>query len=393
MDNHPPSPELAADEIDLSALFAVLWRQRKLIVLGTLAVTLLAVGMSLLIPRVYQSNGFYQLGSAVSIPIYKTSASMFSNPNRFVGYANREKSFSDPEKRTVSRRFQTARAIQKWIQPVYAFSKEDQRELALIGKEDGNSVLGLNLTFEGKSPEFAARMVTFFGHYVRDCLMYVTLFNYISENVNTARTSLQKNENALIANRFALEQQQKKMVDIQQILRKYPDSAKIDNRQLVSIQEGGARFLSPVTQLVGIESTVADLRREVALLEREREKILPLVEFFDRAKVALDQAGEQGEPLFQAIKTIHKDLFAGKDLSRDTLREVFNNLSVEQQNFDRTFNTSYRFVSGPTVPARHIKPSRSKIVLIAFFLAGFFFVCLAFLLSWWQHNKQAILNQ
>jgi len=394
MNNQNPQQELPDDEIDLSALFAVLWRRRKLIIFGTLAVTILAAGASLLIPRVYRSEGFYQLGSGgVSIPLFKNSSSMFTNPNRFLGYASQEALFSENEKRVISKRFQEAQSIQRWIDPLYAFSKTDQRELALIGKEEGNSVLGLNLAFEAKSPAFAARMVSFFGHYVRDCLMYVTLFNYISDNAISAHTSLQKNENDLIINRFQLEQLDKKMADIQGILRKYPDSARIENRQLVSIQEGGARFLSPVTQLVGIESTVADLRREGAQLEREREKLLLRVEYFDLGKAALGKAGEQGEKLFLSIQSVHKELFTRKNLSSDTVREVYNNLSVDQQDFNRTFYTSYRFVSGPTVPARHIKPSRSKIVIIAFFLTGFFFVCLAFVLSWWQKNKQTILSR
>lgn len=394
MNNQNPQQELPDDEIDLSALFAVLWRRRKLIIFGTLAVTILAAGASLLIPRVYRSEGFYQLGSGgVSIPLFKNSSSMFTNPNRFLSFANREETFSGEEKQRIAKNFRDAQDIQKWVEPLYAFSKEDLRQLAVGKQEDSNKVLGLNLAFEAKTPEKAAKMVSFFGKYICDCLLYVTLFNYISDNAIEASTALQGNENSLIENRFSFEQMEKKMLDIRAILRKYPEASRIDNRQLVSIQDGGARFLSPVTQLVGIESTVADLRREAAELERSREKLTLRAEFFNLSKAALDKMGEQGESLLQGLKVAHKEMFAKKDLNHDTVREVFNHLSVDQQNFDRTFSLSYRFVSGPTVPARHIKPSRSKIVIIAFFLTGFFFVCLAFVLSWWQKNKQTILSR
>ena len=378
------------DEIDLGAILAALWKRKKLIIFGTLVVTLLAAAASFIIPKTYRSEAFYQIGNGdgVTIPLYKKSASQFSSPTRFQYYVSRNTSFTDQEKQEISKKFTEAKDIQKWISPIYAFSKEDSRQLAQVGKDQNNSVLGLNLAFEARTPEQAAKMVSFFGEYVRDCLMYVTMFNYISGNAINARISLQENENALSAIRFSLEQEQKKMVDIQAILRKYPDAANIENRQLVSIQEGGAHFLSPLTQLVGIESKVADLRREVDRLERDREKLLLVVEFFDLVNVFLNQDGKQGEPLFQRLKAAETELFAKKDLSRDTVREVFNNLNIDRQNFDRTFYTSYRFVSGPTVPTQHIMPRKSKIVLAAFFLSSFFFLFLALFLNWWQDYKK-----
>jgi len=392
------------DEIDLGAILAAFWKRKNLIIFGTLVATLLAAAASYVIPKTYRSEAFFQLGGGggdkdkiitdgVPIPLYKKSSSQFSSPTRFQEYVSRNTSFTDPEKQEISRKLTEAEDIQKWITPIYAFSKEDSRQLAQVGKDQHNSVLGLNLAFEANTPEQAARMVSFFGEYVRDCLMYVTLFDYISGNAVNARTSLQENENALSATRFALEQQQKKMVDIQAILRKYPDAAKIENRQLVSIQEGGSRFLSPVTQLVGIESTVADLRRQVDKLERDRAKLTLRVEVFDLAKADLDQERKQGETLFQRLKAAETELFAKKDLSRDTVREVFNDLSVDWQNFDRTFYQSYRFVSDPTVPTQHIKPRKSVIVLGAFFVSAFFFLFLAIFLNWWQDNKKILANE
>lgn len=419
------------DEIDLGAILAALWKRKILIVFGTLVVTLLAAAASYIIPKTYRSEAFYQLGDGdgvtiplfssdqdrrylfssdqdrrhqvkdksrydgigLSIPLYKRSASQFSNPTRFLDYASRNTSFTDQEKQAMSKKFTEAKDIQKWISPLYAFSKEDSRQLAQVGKDQNNSVLGLNLAFEANTPDQAAKMVSFLGEYVRDCLMYVTLFNYISDNAIVARTSLQENENDLSAIRFELEQEQKKMADIQAVLRKYPNAANIENRQLVSIQEGGAHFLSPLTQLVGIESKVADLRREVDRLERDREKLLLLVEFFDLVNVSLNQEGKQGEPLFQRLKAAETELFAKKDLSRDTVREVFNNLNIDRQNFDRTFYTSYRFVSGPTVPTQHIKPRKSVIVLGAFFVSAFFFLFLALFLNWWQDNKKILVEK
>ena len=158
--------------------------------------------------------------------------------------------------------FRTAEDIHKWIKPIYAFAKEDAREFSQLPQDDSNSVIGLNLAYEADSPENASAYVSFFGNYIRDCFLYVTLYNYVLHEYNNTMSEMNKNENDIIGVQFQLLQNTNKMKDIQAILINYPESSKIENRQLVSVQEGGARFLSPVTQLVGIESALADQRRD-----------------------------------------------------------------------------------------------------------------------------------
>jgi hypothetical protein len=379
-------------EIDPAAIVAILWRRRRLIILGTLIATILAAGIGFVIPRVYRSEAFYQLsGDGVSIPLYKSSSSMFTNPNRLLAFMGRQDTLSVDEKRRLAGQFVEAQDIQDWVEPLYSYSKEDQRLLAQGGKSVENAVLGLNLAFEADAPKKAAKMVLLLGRYVRDCLMYSSLLLYITDGAIDAHIALQRNENDLSENRFRLQQQERKMLDIRAVLRKYPEAASGEGRQLVSIQDGGARYLSPVTQLVGIESMVADLRREAAELQRNREKSLLRVEYFDLGKGELERSEMQGERLFRALRDARQGLFARKDINRDPIREVFNELSIDDQQFDRAFYLSYRFVSGPTLPARHAKPSRILIVAAAGLLSLCFFVFLALGLHWWQEHKQGIL--
>jgi hypothetical protein len=161
---------------------------------------------------------------------------------------------------------------------------------------------------------------------------------------------------------------------------------------VVSVQEGGSRFLSPVTQLVGIESTLADLRRAHAQLERDHEKWSIRAEFFLRSFNDIEKAGENGDSLFMLLKSIKDEVFKNKDLGRDEIKEVFNNLSVDLQGFDFTLNQNTRFISGPTVPNVHIKPRKSIIVGVTFAASLFFFVMAAFVVHWWQNNKKVITS-
>jgi hypothetical protein len=191
---------------------------------------------------------------------------------------------------------------------------------------------------------------------------------------------------------FNVLQNTKKMLDIKAILTKYPASAKIENRQLVSVQEGGSRFLSPVTQLVGIESALADQRRNLAELEREKDMLLIRREYFSKCNNSLNKLGRRGEMIFSQLKVIKSDVFKNKDFRMGTVKEVFNNLNIALQTFDLAFFTNCRFISGPTLPERHIAPRKSIIVIVACFLSFFFFVFLVLALHWWQSNKKAILS-
>jgi LPS O-antigen subunit length determinant protein (WzzB/FepE family) len=413
-----PTEETYDDEIDLTSIFAVLWKRRKLILLGTLGATLLSIGYSFLLPRVYRSEGFYQLGNptkniaeneksitkktasitkktasiGVPVPLYKSSSTQFFNPNRFQLIASQDKSFKEEDLREIATKFRQAEDISKWIKPVYAFAKEDAREFTQLSQDESNSVIGLNLAYEANSPETASAYVSFFGNYIRDCLLYVTLYNYIMDGYSSTVSQTKKNENDIIGIQFELLQNTNKMKDIQAILSIYPESAKIENRQLVSVQDGGSRFLAPVTQLVGIESSLADLRRDLAELEREREKLTARSEYFSRCYNKLEKIGKPGESLFLLLKSIKDEVFKNKDLGKNEIKEVYNNLSIDLQTFDLNFFSNSRFISGPTIPTVHIGPRKSLIVTVTCFVSFFLLVISAFVSHWWQSNKKAIMS-
>ena len=166
------------DEIDLSSIFAILWKRRKMILFGTLGATLLSIGISLLLPRVYRSEGFYQLGNptknvseneksttkktasitkktasiGIPVPLYKSSSTQFFNPNRFLLMARQDKAFKKEDLIELSEDIRTAQDIKKWIKPVYAFAKEDAREFSQLPQDESNSVIGLNVSYEADSP-------------------------------------------------------------------------------------------------------------------------------------------------------------------------------------------------------------------------------------------------
>lgn len=395
----------SVEEINFTKIFAIFWRQRKLIFFGTLAITLFAAALSFFIPKTYRSEAFYQLGNperkivknmegkdliGFPITLYKKSTPEIFNSNRLYLFAKERRFFSEKDLKKVKANFQTAADIEKWITPVFAFSKEDLLKMAKLPNGGPNLVLGLSLCYETDSPQKALNFVRFFGEFIRDCLLHAVLYNYIKDEYIKVISELSENENAGIDLQFLILQNVKKMLDIKTILTKYPEAKKIDSGQVVSIQEGGFRFLTPITQLVGIESILADQRRELARLEREKEILHIRKEYFSKSNASLNQTDQCGEFIFSQLKAIKSDVFKNKDFSKGPTKVVFNNLNIDLQTFDLAFFTNCRFISGPTLPTRHIKPRKSAIIILTCFLSFFFFIVLALVLHWWQGNKKKI---
>jgi LPS O-antigen subunit length determinant protein (WzzB/FepE family) len=415
--------ETNVDEIDLTSIFVVAWKRRKLIGFGTLLTTLLVIGICLLLPHNYRSEGFYQFGNpqkkiveiegylpinslgkfsdkvekkvpaiGIPLPLYKSISTQFFNPNRLQYVASQDKFLNKNEYKEIEHNFSSPTDINKWFKPVYAFAKEDAREFLQLSPDESNRVIGLNLIYETDSPKRAHDYVSFFGRYIRDCLLYVTSYNFIMDGYSTTQSELNKNENEIIGLEFEISQNTKKMQDIRAILSNYPESAKIENRQLVSIQDGGSRFLAPVTQLVGIESSLADLRLYLADLKREREKLNIRSAYFLLCLNELPKIGENGGSLFAMLKSKKEEVFSDKDLGQDSVKAVFNSLSIDLQTFDFTYFKNSRFISGPTVPSVAVGPRRIFIVILSAFVSFIFFTTLSFALFRWQGNKKSILS-
>lgn len=411
--------EIREDQANLGLIFAVLWKRKNLIIFGTLGATLLSLGISLLLPKVYRSEGFFQFGNptkiiaenekltikktavtaatakkttsiGIPVPLYKSSSPQFFNPNRFQFIAGQEKSFNEVELSKIKDEFKTAKDIDKWVKPVYAFAKEDMREFAQLPQDESNAVLGLNLAYEADSPESAFTHVNFLGNYIRDCLLYVTLYNFIMDGYSSTVTGMNKIENEIIGVEFELLQNTNKMKDIRKILSDYPESGKMESRQVVSVQEGGSRYLAPVAQLVGIESTLADLRRDLVELQRTKDKLSLRAEYFSRSFKELVENPKKGDFLFLMLKKIRDEVFSGKDFNKDEVKEVFNNLNIDMQTFDFTFFQNSRFISGPTIPAVPIKPQKALIIVVTFITSLSFLIVSVLFFEWWQSNKKAI---
>ena len=105
----------------------------------------------------------------------------------------------------------------------------------------------------------------------------------------------------------------------------------------------------------------------------------------------MNRIGEHGEEILKTLKTTRSQIFTDQALTKESVREVYNHLLMDMERFELAFYTNCRFISGPTVPVRHVRPSRAAIVIAAFLGSLAFFLASAFVSTWWGKNKERIL--
>jgi hypothetical protein len=71
---------------------------------------------------------------------------------------------------------------------------------------------------------------------------------------------------------FDIEQAQKRTTALKAIVAAYPDAARRDSQQVVDVRKDNEKFMSPMSQLVGAESEIIDIRERLQKLDREIEQ-------------------------------------------------------------------------------------------------------------------------
>ena len=82
--------------------------------------------------------------------------------------------------------------------------------------------------------------------------------------------------------------------DMKAVLARYPDAARMDSRQVVSVNpaEGGERYLSPLAQLVGAESAISERREMIRRWQRDLKQKNLLKMYYADAEGMVDRQVE-----------------------------------------------------------------------------------------------------
>jgi hypothetical protein len=418
--NKPISTNNAISLIDF---LTPLYRSRWLILIVTLLVAAVGIAGSLLTAK-YASEGFFQFGGAVpttsfmdkkresskdrnrekerdrdggrereketepnpgiSLANYKRYAASFATPERFFDYVKEKNLEATPAVNSLRNAFSSSAGISKIIEPVYPFTKLDAKILVDQPKGSSNNVIGLRIAYASSTAEEAQQMVDLLGRYAMDSIIYLIYSDDLRFKQSEINAKMAELDNEIITLKERMAEYGRKGADLRQIVSNYPQSANQTARQVVSVSEDSARYLSPVTQLVTTEVQASDANKAIRKARREQLQGALLLEYYDKAKALLEST-KSGETVLRGLATVKENVFKGKNMSDEVVQEVYNTITVDNQNAINVYLEKSRFIAGPTLPTR--SSARLTLVLAASLMVGLFLsVVLVFGKHWWIKN-------
>lgn len=332
----------------------------------------------------YKSEGYFQLELS-QLQFKRLQASM-AEPVHWDSFSKMYPASTLAVLKQISEMLKDKKQISQLIQPIYSATKDDLKGLPdAASKALASDLFGLTIAFKASSPKLAQQGVLVLGDYLRDTAI---LMNY-RDDLLAQHTDLlnkkKKLENDALEDKYELGQIEKKRTSMQVILHEYPESARADNRQLVSLTDGGERFLSPVTQLVAIEAQIADMHRSVPRNLRD-QRITSLLLVYQEKILALLNTSSSGEAFLKALPSVRDSLKLNQE--DDIEKSVYNNISITILDAQSLYYNKMRFIGGPSLPAQS-NPSMPLSAVVGLIL-GFLLACTYVLIRHVSSEQTAI---
>jgi len=375
------------EEIDLYEYLRVLWRWRRLIVIGVIVATLAAIPVSYLV-RAYESQGVLRVstgGAQLSLPQYKTYSENFLAPDLFLRYVKTYDVISDAEIDAFEAKIRNMDSLQKHVEESYAYGDEEITKGVTQFDPAKQYVTTLRLHWKMSSPPCSQQIVAGLGNFIKYSIERKELDDYVKARYEDAYINVRQQENNLTNLDFSLRQQQQKLEDLRKIASRFPQADINPTREVVSVEKGGHLYLSPSAQMVATDASISETKLGVTDTKRDLKINRVRLDFFSVLKEGIGK--ENPDDLFVYLNSLKEEFFKGRNLKQEEISIVRNEVSADFARFEHRFNDVMQFISGPTLPEK-AKPSKRVVVAITFVAGLFFFTLLAFFMEFIQQGRQ-----
>ena len=243
-------------EIDLYDYLRVMWRRKWLIMIGVIVTVLMAILVSSRL-RTYESEGIFRLSIEnvqFSVPEYINFSASFTNPEDFAGYVETLDVIPEEDLQRVSRDIARMASLEKRIKPIYVFEEEEYRRI----NPDKQYVAAMEITWKKRSPILAQQLARALGLFAKHSFEKMLMEEYVVRKYKHAYVEVQQLESKLADLRFALQQDMQKLAELKKIAQGPSRAEQLAGREVVSVEKGGHRYLSPSAQMVAVQVEIAD---------------------------------------------------------------------------------------------------------------------------------------
>ncbi len=351
-------------EIYLIELFKVLWKKKIFIISGMVVFSVLTLIFFLLQPLQYQSSGFLAIASdsyKMSLPDYKEASSVFFDKKLFEHYFFSEVKGPKKEWKTFLKQL----LLSKYVKPVYAYTKEDQEKIGGL-KDMENYIMGIQISMKNKDRNLVKTFVTVIGKFIRDSIFYQKLRGFIISEFDNTEINLKTLNKEELSSLFAISLLNEKKSMLNHILQKYKNSQKIYEKQIIPIEKNSYQYLSPIVQLIGIESQITDLKIKLLKIKREKKKAELIIEFLGKFIEHMNNV-KRGDQLLKLWNKEFKKFFSNKNKEDSWVREVEWSLKASVLDIQDKFYKKIGFFAGGVSVKSQKLPVKKIIILVLFF--------------------------
>jgi hypothetical protein len=247
--------------------------------------------------------------------------------------------------------------------PIYTISRSDLRETSVAPPSAGQQIVAVQTRAESSDRTIASRMAILFADAFADGALKSALVEYVTAQRGVLTTSSQRLEAKIAGDRASLARVETKIRELQKLTAAYPEVSRVDSRQVVSIADGGARYLSPVTQLVGASSEAIGIRDSISESERKIRQLTWSTSVFEEAS-KLNITESSGRSYMAQLESIARSSMRGA-ANDEAVREAWSTIEAELSVFRGRYSIGYTILRAP--PER---PPRSGPSLLAHAVGG-----------------------
>jgi hypothetical protein len=233
--------------------------------------------------------------------------------------------------------------------PVLPFSRRDAREFGDIRDAASNALVGLELSTNARDAATASEMLGIMARYLTNALLRERVRTWVLRHSTDASSKEKALQADIIEARMKIDSMGRRIHDFKEILARYPDSAKLDSRQVISITEGSDRFLSPLAQLVAADTSITQLRESITRKERQARQYAFQERFFQETDRML-QSNLTVADLIPGLAALASKQLEGVDQQADWAQEIALRIQADVAGFSSAL-ASFGIRNEPRVSA------------------------------------------